>query len=252
MVKMLQPRGGVPTICEKRVVELSNSVWTQLENNEWISFVPTSESITILCEDKAPIDVLVPGIGKLGIHENCKGFGRSAHFQTHAILNLDTPGYGSDFMSKVNLEYDCCEYLNSKTNLSILSLNASFKHIVSHLDDLKVASHKISDVEHLLKEQEWKRLHSAFHNTYSVLVYFCLFAIGLYIFYKLYNCLRTKVNCVKAIADTNGSGNVVNIKIHMSNESLAMASEDVPLCELTQPDAKPPRSNRLRTSRTCF
>jgi hypothetical protein len=27
---------------------------------------------------------------------------KSAHFQTHAILNLDTPGYGSDFLSKVN------------------------------------------------------------------------------------------------------------------------------------------------------
>jgi hypothetical protein len=46
-----------------------------LENNEWIYFVPTSESITILCPDKAPIDVMISGIGKLGIHENCKGFG---------------------------------------------------------------------------------------------------------------------------------------------------------------------------------
>jgi hypothetical protein len=70
MVKMLQPRGNVPTICEKRVVEISNSVWTQLENNEWIYFVPTSESVTILCSDKPPTDVIVSGIGKLGINVN--------------------------------------------------------------------------------------------------------------------------------------------------------------------------------------
>jgi hypothetical protein len=224
-------------------------VWTQLENNEWIYFVPTSESITILCSDKAPIDILVSGIGKLGIHENCKGFGRSAHFQTHAILNLDNPGYDSDFLSKVNLNYDCCEELRTKTNLSGISLNVSFKHIVSHLDDLKVASHRISEVENMIKEQEWKRLHTASHQTYSILVYISLIVIGSYVMYKLYNCFKNKVNCVKAITDTTGSGNVVNIKIHTSNESLAMAQEDVPLREMTSatPEAKPRRSNRLRS-----
>jgi hypothetical protein len=254
LVKMLQPRGTVPTICEKRVVELSNSVWTQLENNEWIYFVPASESITILCEEKPPMDVIVSGIGKLGIRENCKGYGRSAHFQTHFILNVEAIGYESDFLSKVNLEYDCCEHLNAKSNLSSLHLNTSFKHIVSHLDDLKMASHRISEVEYMIKEQQWKQLHTASHNTYSVLVYVCLITIGLYVLYKLYNCFKNKVPCIKAIADTNGSGNIVNIKIHTSNESLALAQEDVPLRELNSSTAetKPRRSHRLRASKTCF
>ena len=52
MVKLLQPRGSVPTSFEKRIVEISNSIWTQLINNEWIYFVPSSESITILCMEK--------------------------------------------------------------------------------------------------------------------------------------------------------------------------------------------------------
>lgn len=63
MVKLLQPKGSVPPSCDKRIVEISNSVWTQLANNEWIYFVPTSDSITILCMDKHPIDVIVSGIG---------------------------------------------------------------------------------------------------------------------------------------------------------------------------------------------
>ena len=92
------------------------------------------------------------------------------------------------------------------------------------------------------------------HNTYSVLVYICLILIGLYILYKLYNCFKGKVSCVKAITVSNGSGNVVNIKIHTSNESLAMAQEDVLLCELNlqTPEAKLCRSNRLHTSKSCF
>jgi hypothetical protein len=39
--------------------------------------------------------------------------------------------------------------------------------------------------------------------------------------------LKGKVNCVKAIADPDGSDNVVNIKIHTSNESLAVLQQGV-------------------------
>ena len=139
---------------------------------------------------KTPVDIIVSGIGKLGINENCKGYGKSALFQTHSILDASNQGYESDSMSKVHLEYDCYEELHVKFNLSTLNLNASFKQFVSYLHDLKFASRRISDVE------------------------------------------------------TN----------HMSNESLVMAQEDVPLRELNSrtPDAKPRRSNRLRTSKSCL
>ena len=40
MVKLLQPRGSVPAICGKRIVEFSNPIWTQLLNNEWIYSSP--------------------------------------------------------------------------------------------------------------------------------------------------------------------------------------------------------------------
>lgn len=152
------------------------------------------------------------------------------------------------------MEYDCCEELHVKFNISTSNLNTSFKLIVSHLDDLKIASRRISDVETMIMEQEWKRLHTSAHHTYFALVYICLLFIGLYILYKLYTCLKGKINCVKSLTDATGSGNVVNIKIHMRNESLAMAQEDVPLRELKSrtPDAKPRRSSRLHTSKSCF
>jgi hypothetical protein len=46
--------------------------------------------------------------------------------------------------------------------------------------------------------------------------------------HKQYNCLQGKLSCVKAITDINGSDNVVNIKRHKSNKSLAMAQGDMP------------------------
>jgi len=102
-VKLLQPRGSVPPSCDKRVVGISISVWTQLTNNEWIYFVPLSESVTILCTDKPPVDVLVSGIDKLEISSNCKSYGKSALFQTHSILDVGNPGFASDFMVRVHL-----------------------------------------------------------------------------------------------------------------------------------------------------
>jgi len=202
------------------------------------------------------VDVIVSGIGKLRINTNCKGYGKSALFQTHSLLIASNQGYEGDFMSTVHLECNCCEELHVKFNISTLSLNTSFKHIVSHLDDLKIVSHRISDVETMIREQEWKRVHTSTHHTYkySTLVYICLLLIGLYILYKLYSCLKGKTSCVKSLTDATGSGNVVNIKIHTSNESLAVAQEGVPLWELYSgtPNAKPRRSNRLRTSKPCF
>jgi hypothetical protein len=76
-----------------------------------------SESVTILCSDKPPVDELVSGIGKLGISNNCKGYGKSALFQTHSILDVGNSDFESDFMTRVHLEYDCCEELNVKFNL---------------------------------------------------------------------------------------------------------------------------------------
>ena len=81
MVKLLQPSGSVPPSSDKRVAEISNSVWTQLANNEWIYFVPSSESVMILCMDKPPVDVIVSGISKSGISANC--YAKSALFQIH-------------------------------------------------------------------------------------------------------------------------------------------------------------------------
>ncbi|PNF33602.1 hypothetical protein B7P43_G14522 [Cryptotermes secundus] len=73
MVKLLQSRESISPSCEKRIAELSDSVWTQLENNERIYFIPTSEGIAILCNDRNPAEVALTWIGKLRMNTNCRG-----------------------------------------------------------------------------------------------------------------------------------------------------------------------------------
>jgi hypothetical protein len=168
-VKLLQPRSNIPHSFDKRIVEIYNSVWTQLDNNEWIYFVPSSESITVLCTDKAPIDVVLTGIGKLDITSGCRGYSKIALLQTQSVIAINSSEYENDLMSKANLDFDCCEELGIKFNISSIHLNASFKHIVSHFDDLNIASLRVSEVEKMIKKQEWRRLHTEdstpFHKT---------------------------------------------------------------------------------------
>ena len=88
---------------------------------------------------------------------------------------------------------------------------ARLKHGCLHRP-LNIASRRIANNEHMIREQEWKQLHTSSHNTYSVLVYVCLLLLTLYVLYKLYNCFKNRTHSIRTITDTNGSENTVNIK----------------------------------------
>lgn len=54
-VQLLQVRRSIPQSCEVSVVKLTNTVWTQVSDNEWVYYVPGRESMTVLCADQDPI-----------------------------------------------------------------------------------------------------------------------------------------------------------------------------------------------------
>jgi len=56
-VTMLQRMDSHPSVCDTRLVRLSNTVWKQLANNSWICFAPHPGIMTILCHDINPVDV---------------------------------------------------------------------------------------------------------------------------------------------------------------------------------------------------
>jgi hypothetical protein len=104
-----------------------------------------------------------------------------------------------------------------------------FKQIVSHFDDLKYASYRVSDLEKEVQEQEWKNKHMSSHVSYSVMVYIVLILISFYKLYKYLKCWWTgngrpkalTASTLEASASTGsgGLGTTVNINIKTSNDS---------------------------------
>jgi hypothetical protein len=108
----------------------------------------------VLHTGKETIQVVLIGIGKLGINTGCKGYGTSALLQASITLKVNSSLKGEDVLSQIPLKFDCCEELGLKYNVSNFPLNMDFKHVASHLDDLKHASFKISELEKAVQEQE--------------------------------------------------------------------------------------------------
>lgn len=88
-------------------------------------------------------------------------------------------------MSHVESDFDCSKSLGISINLSHIDLDMKFKHTVTHVEDLKYASFKISVLEKLTREHEWKNKHAQYRETYSALTHITLSIFKLYGLYKL-------------------------------------------------------------------
>jgi hypothetical protein len=167
-------------------------VWTQLRNNTWIYFAPHSDTLTILCPNGKPIDVTVKGTGKFYVYPGCQAYSTTAILYGNAIINSSTFENG-DFLSQVTVQYDCCEEAGERVNLSQLTLDLAPARTIAHLDDLKYASKRVSDILEEMKEQDWKNSHTGYRNTHSVLLTFVIFIVSIYLLYKLYTWKRPSI-----------------------------------------------------------
>jgi hypothetical protein len=62
---MLQSVRAIPTSGSQRVVEINQTVWTQLDDNEWLYVAPRPEVLTVLRSKHEPSDIEIVGNGKL-------------------------------------------------------------------------------------------------------------------------------------------------------------------------------------------
>jgi hypothetical protein len=161
-------------------------VWTQLRNNTWIYFAPIADTITILCNNENPVDVSLKGIGKLQVHPGCKGYGTTTILYGNSnVGNVSTQMKG-DLISQVPLQYDCCKELGIQVNLSKLAMDLTYRRTVSHLDDMKYASKKVSDLLEEVRDQEWRNNHAIYHDTHTVLLFLIVSIFSIFLLYKLY------------------------------------------------------------------
>jgi len=54
----------IPSSCSQRIIQLNHTLWTQLDNNEWLYVAPKPDVLTVLCSEHEPTDIKLLGTGK--------------------------------------------------------------------------------------------------------------------------------------------------------------------------------------------
>jgi hypothetical protein len=112
-VRLLKERKILPGSCEVNYVQLTNTVWTQISDSEWLYYVPSKESITILCAGHDLVDIPLKGAGKLFVDSNCKGYSRAALLQPLRTGKVNISDTKEHRLVQVNLHNECCEELGT-------------------------------------------------------------------------------------------------------------------------------------------
>jgi len=155
-------------------VQLTNTIWTQINVNEWIYYVPRNNSMTILFTGQDPVDIPLKGAGRLSVDPTCKSYSRAALPQPLRSVKADNSNAKEHRLVEVQLHNECCEELGTRANLRKLNIDLNFWQTVSHADDLRYAGINVRDLEKHILEPEWREKHSVMHHGYSIL-YISLF-----------------------------------------------------------------------------
>ena len=125
---MLQAVRTIPSTCSQRIAELNQTIWTQLDNNEWLFVAPEPEVLTVLCSKHEPSDVTLIGTGKLKLNNLCKGYGSRILIQ--AQLTISTNNTDKDIIPHLPLDFDCCEVQERNFSLNNISLNLRLTNVI--------------------------------------------------------------------------------------------------------------------------
>ena len=155
-------------------MKLTHTVCTQVNDKEWIYYAQGTESMTVLCNDRDSVDLLLKGAGKLVIDSICKGYSKAVLLQPMRSLFANSYNNRDSQLIQVKLHNECCEELGTRLNLNTLKLDLNFRETTSHADDLSYAGIKVKDLETHVLEHEWKEKHSNAHYGYSIGLYVIL------------------------------------------------------------------------------
>ena len=112
----------------------------------------------MLCSKQENLDFKLLGTGKIQLHTICKVYGNRIFTQSHSKLVSNRTS--KDVIPHLPLMYDCCDGIDKNFKLNDLHLHIPLRCVTNSLYDLRIASHKLDDVENLILEQDWKIKHS--------------------------------------------------------------------------------------------
>jgi hypothetical protein len=117
-------------------------------DNGWLYVAPRPDVFTVLCSKQEPSDIEVVGTGKLILHSACKAYGTRVLIQAKTIMTSNSTE--KDIIPPLSLDYDCCTFEKVNAKLKNIQLDLPLKNIVNRLEDLRLASHKVEEVDKLI------------------------------------------------------------------------------------------------------
>jgi hypothetical protein len=161
-------------------------------SNEWFYTSPKDEIFTVLCGNHKS-QMKLQGRGKLYLPSRCKGY--STHSTLYAISTITRNNSQEDVLPLAPVDLDCCLTLPEKEQLNEISLNRPLTNILSSVEDLKVASIKIDEIQELINEEEKKR----FERFSLSLTTWCSVTITIVIFIICIGCSCCCCKCCRRI-----------------------------------------------------
>ena len=114
------------------------------DGNEWLYVAPRPDKVTILCSKQEPTDTETEGMGKLRLHSNCKVYGARVLIQAQTVVSFNNSE--KDTIPPLFLDYACCDFAGKDVKLKDSHLELTLKNAVNRLEDLRLASHKVDEV----------------------------------------------------------------------------------------------------------
>jgi hypothetical protein len=180
--------------------------------------------MTILCPDQQPTELEIKGNGILSFLTDCTGY--SDKIMIRSVTSHYVNQTRKDIIPALYLPFDFCESEGTKIHLDELQLETPLKNILTHNDELQLASYKVNDVQKLIEEQEWKLKHERSAHQLSVLSSIGAAALTLLIAILCYcRCRNCWGRFVKRAWDDSKCGTIIFKpriinSVHTSSDSL--------------------------------
>ena len=184
-------------VCVQGLLNLEYTYWIPLHlSNEWLYVAPKTEVFTVLC-GSMKFQLTLQNRGKLYLSPRCKGY--STHSTLYALSTLVRNNSQEDVLPLAPVDLDCCLTQYEQEQLHEIPLQKPLTNILSSVEDLNLASIKISEIQEMIdKEQTKKSEHFKILTTMwgSVVLTIIVFLLSICCSCCFCKCCRQGIFCI--------------------------------------------------------
>jgi hypothetical protein len=137
------------------MLTLEQAYWIPLHlSNEWLFTALIRELFTVLYGTQK-YQLTLQKRGKLYLPPRCKGY--STHSTLYALSTLVHNNSQDDVLPIASVDTDCCLTQAEREQLHEIPLQKPLTNVLSSVEDLKIASVKIDEIQELINAEKTKR-----------------------------------------------------------------------------------------------